>query len=36
MRGAMLEGVREAQAACRGGIDCRFGAGHGEERTENM
>ena len=21
------------QAACRGGLDCRFGAGHGEERT---
>eukprot|EP00964_Phaeocystis_antarctica_P163073 scaffold138552_cov48-Phaeocystis_antarctica.AAC.1 len=21
------------QAACRGGIDCRFGAGHGVERT---
>ena len=20
-------------AACRGGLDCRFGAGHGEERT---
>ena len=23
-------------AACRGGLDCRLGAGHGEERTENM
>eukprot|EP00964_Phaeocystis_antarctica_P043222 scaffold24778_cov48-Phaeocystis_antarctica.AAC.1 len=22
-----------AQAACRGGVDCRLGAGHGEERT---
>ena len=22
--------------ACRGGLDCRLGAGHGEERTENM
>eukprot|EP00964_Phaeocystis_antarctica_P117932 scaffold81772_cov49-Phaeocystis_antarctica.AAC.5 len=22
-----------AQAACRGGLDCRLGAGHGEERT---
>ena len=21
------------QAACRGGLDCRLGAGHGEERT---
>ena len=25
-----------ARAACRGGLDCRLGAGHGEERTENM
>ena len=24
------------QAACRGGLDCRFGAGRGEERTRNM
>ena len=23
-------------AACGGGLDCRFGAGHGEERTPNM
>ena len=23
-------------AACRGGRDCRLGAGHGEERTSNM
>eukprot|EP00964_Phaeocystis_antarctica_P031274 scaffold17702_cov57-Phaeocystis_antarctica.AAC.4 len=23
-------------AACSGGRDCRFGAGHGEERTENI
>ena len=23
-------------AACRGGRDCRLGAGHGEERTPNM
>eukprot|EP00964_Phaeocystis_antarctica_P051223 scaffold29871_cov36-Phaeocystis_antarctica.AAC.2 len=23
-------------ATCRGGLDCRFGAGHGEERTPNM
>ena len=23
-------------AACRGGLDCRLGAGHGEERTKNM
>ena len=23
-------------AACRGGLDWRLGAGHGEERTENM
>ena len=22
--------------ACRGGLDCRLGAGHGEERTRNM
>ena len=26
----------EAQAACRRGLDCRLGAGHGEERTENI
>eukprot|EP00964_Phaeocystis_antarctica_P005388 scaffold2947_cov67-Phaeocystis_antarctica.AAC.5 len=25
-----------AHAACRRGLDCRLGAGHGEERTENM
>ena len=25
-----------AHAACRGGLDCRLGAGHGEERTRNM
>ena len=25
-----------AQAVCRGGLDCRLEAGHGEERTENM
>ena len=24
------------QAACRRGLDCRLGAGHGEERTANM
>jgi len=24
------------QAACRGGLDCRLGAGPGEERTRNM
>ena len=24
------------QAACRAGLDCRFGARHGEERTWNM
>ena len=23
-------------AACRGGLDCRLGAGHGEERTLNI
>ena len=23
-------------AVCRGGLDCRLGAGHGEERTLNM
>ena len=23
-------------AVWRGGLDCRFGAGHGEERTMNM
>eukprot|EP00964_Phaeocystis_antarctica_P054730 scaffold32205_cov65-Phaeocystis_antarctica.AAC.4 len=26
-------GDRGARAACRGGLDCRLGAGHGEERT---
>ena len=25
-----------AHAACRAGLDCMFGAGHGEERTRNM
>ena len=25
-----------AVQACRGGLDCRLGAGHGEERTENI
>ena len=25
-----------AHAACRGGLDCRLGAGHGEERTKNI
>eukprot|EP00964_Phaeocystis_antarctica_P164694 scaffold143289_cov87-Phaeocystis_antarctica.AAC.1 len=29
-------GDRGARAACRGGLDCRLGAGHGEERTKNM
>ena len=24
------------QAACRRELDCRLGAGHGEERTQNM
>ena len=28
--------VTAVQAACRGKIDCRSGAGHGEERTRNM
>ena len=34
--GCMGSGRRRAtavQAACRGGLDCRLGAGHGEERT---
>ena len=39
-RGAAREaGGRRAiavHAACRGGLDCRSGAGHGEERTKNM
>ena len=30
------EGDRGARSSCRGGRDCRLGAGHGEERTENM
>ena len=25
-----------AHAACRGGLDCRLGPGHGEERTPNI
>eukprot|EP00964_Phaeocystis_antarctica_P111984 scaffold76209_cov58-Phaeocystis_antarctica.AAC.2 len=29
-------GDRGACAACRGGLDCRLGAGYGEERTKNM
>ena len=29
-------GAATALAACRGGVDCRLGAGHGEERTVNM
>ena len=28
--------VTAVHAACRAGLDCRLGAGHGEERTENM
>ena len=28
-----VAGDRGARAACRGGLDCRLGAGHGEERT---
>ena len=28
--------VTAMHAACRAGLDCRFGAGHGEERTWNM
>ena len=39
-RGAGLEAggwrATAAHAACRGGLDCRSGAGHGEERTLNM
>ena len=31
-----VAGDRGARAACRGGLDCRSGAGHGEERTVNM
>eukprot|EP00964_Phaeocystis_antarctica_P005390 scaffold2947_cov67-Phaeocystis_antarctica.AAC.7 len=33
--GQETEGPRAtaAQAACRGGVDCRLGAGQGEERT---
>ena len=42
MRGEGLarEGGRRrataVHAACRGVLDCRLGAGHGEERTANM
>ena len=31
-----FEAAGAAQEACRGGLDCRSGAGQGEERTENM
>ena len=31
-----VAGDRGARAACRGGLECRLGAGHGEERTENI
>ena len=36
---ARKSGRRQAtavHAACRGGLDCRSGAGHGEERTKNI
>eukprot|EP00964_Phaeocystis_antarctica_P064364 scaffold38703_cov47-Phaeocystis_antarctica.AAC.1 len=43
MRGEVQAGGREAgreataaHAACRGGLDCRLGAEHAEERTLNM
>ena len=42
MRGELRAGRREAagdraaHAACGAGLDCRLGAGHGEERTVNM
>ena len=39
VRGEVRPGRRRttgAQAACRGGRDCRLGAGHGEELTPNM
>ena len=29
-------GNRTVHAGCRGGLDCRFGAGHGEERTRSI
>ena len=39
-RGAAEEGGRRqataGHAACRAGLDCRLGAGHEEERTQNM
>eukprot|EP00964_Phaeocystis_antarctica_P027055 scaffold15231_cov60-Phaeocystis_antarctica.AAC.3 len=34
--GAAGVGRPRRHAACRGGPDCILGAGHGEERTENM
>ena len=40
VRSEVWEGRRRrataAQAACRGGLDCRFGVRHGVERTRNM
>ena len=34
--GVRGRGATAVQAARRGGLDCRLGAGHGEERTVNM
>ena len=43
MRSEVRAGRREVASdcgasgvPCRGGLDCRLGAGHGEERTQNM
>ena len=34
--GGGAAGDRDACSVQRGGLDCRLGAGHGEERTQNM
>ena len=38
VRARRQEGIGAATTlgACRGGVDCRLGAGRGEERTANM
>eukprot|EP00964_Phaeocystis_antarctica_P074482 scaffold45801_cov57-Phaeocystis_antarctica.AAC.2 len=35
-RGAGGRRTIAVHAACGGGLDCRLGTGHGEERTRNM
>eukprot|EP00964_Phaeocystis_antarctica_P072476 scaffold44333_cov59-Phaeocystis_antarctica.AAC.4 len=35
-RGREAMDDRSARSVCGGGLECRSGAGHGEERTKNM